>query len=153
MWGERQHMTNKVLCIEIPNANSVRKTYQTSSSLCCFTLLPAEPDASFASLQRWLGWVKHNVKTETVPHQSYTEGPKSQRLGVYHWMHVYTYSFLGFCEYFNSHFPQFWGIFFFFPYMQNDCTCMHKAAECFSGWSVHMNTIQGKHLCFGRKNK
>lgn len=113
MWGERQHMTNKVLCIEIPNANSVRKTYQTSSSLCCFTLLPAEPDASFASLQRWLGWVKHNVKTETVPHQSYTEGPKSQRLGVYHWMHVYTYSFLGFCEYFNSHFPQFWGIFFF----------------------------------------
>lgn len=37
--------------------------------------------------------------------------------------------------------------------MQNDCTCMHKAAGCLFGCSLHMNTIQGKHLCFGGEKR
>lgn len=64
--GKATYDQEEVLHTEIPSGCAVRKTHQTSPSLCCFALLPAEPDTSFPSLQRWqhLWWVQHNVKTE-----------------------------------------------------------------------------------------
>lgn len=64
--GKATYDQEEVLHREIPSGCAVREAHQTSSSLCCFALLPAEPDTSFPSLQRWqhLWWVQHNVKTE-----------------------------------------------------------------------------------------
>lgn len=143
----------KVLCIEIPNGCTVRKTYQPCSSLCCFALLPAEPDTISPSLQRWehLWWVQQNVKTENF-HSNFMLKGQNLRDWVFFTECGFTHILLFFFfPYISADIFLSYGAVFSFPYMQNGCTCMHKAAEYFSGCSVHMNTIEGKHLCFGGK--
>lgn len=112
------HNQQKVLYIEIPNGCTVRKTYQASSSLCCFAACWARHCLSLLAKMGTSLMSPTECQNWKLPHQSYAKGPKSQRSSVFHWMHVHTHSlvFLFFVVffflYFDWHFPQLWGCFF-----------------------------------------
>lgn len=118
-----------------------------SDLLCCFTLPPAEPDFPPCKDRKISDESNRTSKLKTVPHQSYGKGPKSEnRCPSQHPCSLFLlYSLIR-----KLKFSSVMGS-FFLSYMQNSCTCMHKAAECPSFWSAHTKTIQVKLLHFGEK--
>lgn len=151
VWGKRQHMINR-------KRNPIRKTHQTSPSLCCFALLPAEPDTSFPSLQRWqhLWWVQHNVKTENCSTSISHWRAKISKINLRDkasiteclFTHTLLFSLFIFFPFYFS-----WQALFFSLSLHAKWLYLQAQSSWMLIWLVHMNTIQGKHLCFSRKNK
>lgn len=82
------------------------------SLLLCFAACGARHHLSFLAKMGTSLMSPTECQNWKLPQQFYAKGPKSQRLGVFHWMWVHTHSSFFFFLYFNWHFPQLWGCFF-----------------------------------------
>lgn len=159
-WGKRQHMTNKSLTHWNPKWLYRREEISDflDSLLLYFAAcwarhrlsLLAKMWTSLMSPTQCQNWKLFRINLMLKGQNLRDQASITECMFTHILFFLFLFFFWGGHRYFNWHFPSY-GAGFSFPYMQNDCTCMQKAAECLSGWSVHMNTIQGKHLCFGGK--